>query len=180
GGYVITHLAGYHDNGIFYPAYCLNRDLHGADNNGGYEVTLTHLFKDEETYNKVWRVIVSGYPYHSAEELGVSDWSYAYQATKVAVYCVTNQANVSDYYATDEIGQSIVNLIHRLVDIGENGTNTYKTPLAEIKEVENLNLKENYYIQKYNLTSNLDISDFLVTISNFPKGTIITDINGNK
>ena len=30
------------------------------------------------------------------------------------------------------------------------------------------------------MTSNLDISDFLVTISNFPKGTIITDINGNK
>jgi hypothetical protein len=24
GGYVITHLAGYYDNGNFYPAYCMN------------------------------------------------------------------------------------------------------------------------------------------------------------
>ena len=43
GGFVITELAGYKDNGKFYPAYCLDHDLHGADGDSGYNVTLTEL-----------------------------------------------------------------------------------------------------------------------------------------
>ena len=179
GGYVITHLAGYHDNGKFYPAYCLDHDLHGVEDGNGYNVTLTQLLKDTETYNKVWRTTVAGYPYHTADELGVSDWTYAYQATKMAIYCVMGQANVNDFYATDTIGQQIVDLIKRLVNEGNNGSATYKTPVAEITKVGDVTLDGNYYIQKYNLTTNLDLSDFTLAISNFPNGTILTDLNGN-
>lgn len=179
GGYVITNLAGYHDNGKFYPAYCLDHELHGADENGGYNVTLTELIKDTETYNKVWRTTVAGYPYHTAEELGVSDWTYAYQATKMAIYCVLGQANVNSFYASDSTGQQIVDLIKRLVNEGQNGSATYKTPVAEITKVGDITLDGNYYTQKYNLTTNLDISDFSLAISGFPNGTILTDLNGN-
>ena len=146
GGYVITNLAGYHDNGKFYPAYCLDHELHGADENGGYNVTLTELIKDTETYNKVWRTTVAGYPYHTAEELGVSDWTYAYQATKMAIYCVLGQANVNSFYASDSTGQQIVDLIKRLVNEGQNGSATYKTPVAEITKVGDITLDGNYYI----------------------------------
>ena len=178
-GYVITELAGYSDNGKFYPAYCLDKDLHGVDGNAGYNVTLTELIKDTEMYNKVWRVTVASYPYNTPESLGVSDWAYAYQATKMAIYCVTGQANVNDFYADDSIGQSIVDLIRRLVNIGENGTNTYKTPLAQINTNGDTQLNGNYYVQNYNLTSNLDLSNYSIAIANFPNGTIITDTNGN-
>lgn len=130
-------------------------------------------------YNKVWRVVVAGYPYHTPESLGVSDWTYAYQATKMAVYCVTGQGNVSDFYANDSIGQSIVDLINRLVYQGEHGGETYKTSLAEIHPVGEVEFNGNYYIQKYNLTSNLDLSNYRIAITNFPAGTIITDMNGN-
>ncbi len=116
-GYVITHLAGYYDDGKFYPAYCMNRELTGARDDLSYDVTITDILKDDETYDKVWRVVTAGYPYHSYEDLGVSNWTYAYQATKVAVYCVLDQADVNDYYATDTIGKEIVALIKKLVNI---------------------------------------------------------------
>ena len=165
--YVMTPLAGYYENGTFYPAYCLQSDRHGADDRGGYDVNVTEIIKDEERYNKLWRVVVAGYPYHTAESLGVSDWKYAYQATKMAIYCVLGQSNVSDFYANDDIGQSVVNLINKLVNIGNNGTDTYKTPVSDVSEVDGITLAGDYYVQKYNLTSNLDITGYTIAISNF-------------
>ena len=90
GSYVITHLAGYYEGETFHPAYCLqrNRDGAGADDLPSYDVNINNILKDDEMYNKIWRVIVNGYPYHTADSMGLSDWKYAYQATKMAVYCV--------------------------------------------------------------------------------------------
>lgn len=84
--------------GTFYPAYCLNRDRSGADNSNSHTINLMELLKDKNNYNKVWRVVTNGYPYHSATELGVPSWEYAYQATKIAIYCVLGQADVDNYY----------------------------------------------------------------------------------
>lgn len=50
GGYVITSLAGYHENGKFYPAYCINKDKPGVDDNREYDVTLTEILSDQVTY----------------------------------------------------------------------------------------------------------------------------------
>ena len=180
GGYVITALAGYYDKENFYPAYCMNRKLHGADDNTRYDVTITEIVKDTETYNKVWRVITSGYPYQSLEKLEMPDWTYAYQATKMAVYCVTGQADVNEYYATDEIGQAIVNLIHKLVQIGENGKETYKTSLINIQAIGNPQESDNYYIQNYKINSNIKIENYKIEISNFPLKTKITNTKGEE
>lgn len=180
GGYVITHLAGYYDNGTFYPAYCMQRDLAGAGDDLSYDVTITDILGNSDTYNKVWRVVTAGYPYNSPESLGVPDWTYAYQATKMAVYCVMGQANVNDYYATDSIGQSIVDLINRLVSIGENGSNTYKTPLSNISKSGNITLDGNYYIQNYTLNSNIDIVSYDIATTGFPNGTKITGTDGTE
>ena len=181
GSYVITHLAGYYDGGTFYPAYCLQRDRDGAGIDGlpSYDVNINKILKDDETYSKIWRVIVNGYPYHTAESLGLSDWTYAYQATKMAVYCVTGLGRVDEYYADDDIGASIISAIRKLVDIGEHGTETYKTTLAEINEVDKVTLNGDYYVQKFNLTSNLDLENYTVAMSSFPNGTILADSNGN-
>ena len=66
----------------------MNKERLGADEALSYDVTITEILENTEMYNKVWRVVTNGYPYKSADELGVSDWLYAYQATKMAVYCV--------------------------------------------------------------------------------------------
>ncbi|MCR5146376.1 MAG: Cys-Gln thioester bond-forming surface protein, partial [Clostridia bacterium] len=180
GGYVITHAVGYYDNGTFYPAFCMHRDRIGVDDTHEYSVTLTELLSDQATYNRVWRVVTNGYPYKSVEEMGVRDWLYAYQATKMAVYCVTGQANVEDFYATDEIGQEIVNAINRLVDIGNNGSATYRTPVANADKSGNMYLDGNYYVQNYTVSSNIEITSYDVAMTGFPDGTIITDTNGTQ
>lgn len=180
GGYVVTSLAGYHENGNFYPAYCLNVDRPGVDENRDYSVTLTEILSDQVTYNKVWRVVRAGYPYNSPESLGVSDWRYAYQATKMAVYCVLGQSNVNGFYATDSEGEQIVDLIHRLVNEGENGTATYRTPVANMNKSGNMVLSGDYYIQNYTVSSNVDISSYEIANTNFPEGTKITNTAGTE
>ena len=178
GNYVITHLAGYYDNGNFYPAYCLNHDRPGVEDGDGYDVTLTEILSDQETYNRVWRTVVAGYPYNSPESLGVSDWRYAYQATKMAVYCALGQADVNDFFASDSTGQQIVDLIHRLVNEGQNGTSTYRTPVANIDKSGNMVLEGDYYIQNYTVSSNVEINGYNVAIANFPEGTLLTNTAG--
>lgn len=180
GNYISTHLVGYYDNGTFYPAYCMNRELPGADNSTSHTVNLMELLKDSSKYNKVWRVVTAGYPYHSAKELGVSDWKYAYQATKYAIYCVLGQADVDDFYGTDTEGKETVNLIKKLVSIGENGTETYKTPVATVSESGGLKPVGEYYVQNYRVTANVDIKSFNITISGFPEGSKITDDSGKE
>lgn len=66
----------------------------------------------------------------------------------------------------------------RLVDIGENGTDTYKTPISSINKSGSVTLSGNYYIQNYTVTANVEITKYSVAIANFPTGTIITDSAG--
>lgn len=180
GGYVRTSLAGYYDNGTFYPAFCLEREKPGVGSDREYSVTLTEILSDRDTYNKIWRVVTAGYPYKSIESLGVSDWRSAYQATKMAVYCVLGQSDINAFYADDAEGQAIVNLIHRLVNEGVNGTSTYRTPVSSINKSGNMVLSGNYYIQNYSLTANVEITNYDIATTGFPTGTLITDTAGTQ
>lgn len=98
----------------------------------------------------------------------------------MAVYCALGQCNPSDFYANDEIGQSIVNLIQRLANEGENDSTTYRTPVANINKSGNMILNGEYYIQNYTISSNVDISSYDVAMANFPNGTKITNTSGNE
>ena len=180
GGYVRTALAGYYDNGTFYPAFCIEKVKPGVDNDTQYSVTLTEILANTDTYNKIWRVVTAGYPYKSPESLGVSDWRSAYQATKMAVYCVLGQSDLNAFYADDAEGQAIINLIHRLVNEGLNGTSTYRTPVSTINKSGNMVLSGNYYIQNYSLTANLEITNYNIASTGFPNGTLITDTAGTQ
>lgn len=179
GDYAITtDLVGYYNGGTFFPAYCLNRGLNGADNSFTHNVNISRLLENDEIYNKIWRVITSGYPYKSAEELGVDDWTYAYQATKTAIYDILGQTDVNNYYGTDATGDRTVALMKKLVNIGENGTSTYKTPVATIKKSGDMFFKEDEYIQNYIVTSNVKLESFQVTTTGFQSGVKITNKSG--
>ena len=181
GDYAITtDLVGYYSGGIFFPAYCLNRGENGADNSFIHTVNISHILQNDETYNKIWRVVTAGYPYKSAEELGVDDWTYAYQATKTAIYDILGQTDVNNYYGIDETGERTVALMKKLVNIGENGISTYKTPIATIKKSGDMFLKEDEYIQNYVVTSNVEIETFNVSATGVPSKVTITNTAGEK
>lgn len=187
GDYAIsTDLVGYYEGMNFYPAYCLNRANKGADNHFTHTVNTSEILENRDLYNKIWRVIVAGYPNHTARELGVDNDSYAYQATKMAIYHIVGEytnkeiekTNINNYYGIDEIGNRTVDLMKRLVYEADNGTNTYKNPTATIVKVGNIELKDIYYIQKYKVTSNVGVKSYNPTINGFPAGTKVTNSLG--
>ena len=59
GVVVETFFAQYINNGINYPAYCLDREKQGINNDISYEVSVQNAISDV----RLWRIIINGYPY---------------------------------------------------------------------------------------------------------------------
>ena len=175
--YSICAIVGHYENGIFYPAYCLNRDLKGVGKVASYTVDVDSVITD----NKVWRAVKNGYPYKSAGEMGLSSDFDAFAVTKFAVYCLTGQADINLYIADDgdEEGQAMLRALHNLVDIGLNGSETFKN---ELKVNKSGDFKEEgeYYSLTYNVTAGSSISKYKIkSVTGIQDGDIITDVNGN-
>lgn len=81
---------------------------------------------------------------------------------------------------TDTEGKETAQLIRKLVNIGKNGTSTYRTPVTTISKTGRLKLVGDYYIQNYKVTSNVEMKSFNATITGFPSGTKITNTSGTE
>lgn len=175
-GYVITNYVVYAENGRTYPAYCMNKDLPGVDENGGYTVNLTNIIDN----NAIWRTATNGFPYKSAGELGVENDFDAYFATKHALYSILYDRDpASMYRGTDARGQKIVNAIINLTNIGRYGTATQQAPNISANKVGDIVEEANYYSQTYSVSSAISMSNYYITTANMPNGAYVSDINGN-
>ena len=110
---------------------------------------------------------MAGYPYNTPEQMGVSSVDHAYQATKMAVYCVTGQRKPEEFYAYNSNGQEIVDCIWRLYNASKNNNKAYVSPICNMKAdgdiySEKINGKE-YCVQKYNFSGNNEMPSFSVT-----------------
>lgn len=197
--YITYSIINYIDNnGDKHIAYCLDENAFGVGyvqgDVDGYEVELTKLIENE----KIWRVIVNGYPYKTPEELGVETEDDAYLATKRAVYSMVSGYTEKDVRENYRVGQKSINgqnlediqrrgekvieAICKLVNIGNNGKETIKNelkiiPIGSLEEDE----KNNCYYQRYKVSSNVEISQYSVDeIKNFPDETKIQDKNGKE
>jgi len=168
----------YVEDGKQYAAYCIMPGIDGVDELGDYTVDITKVLEDE----KLYRVIVNGFPYKTAQELGVENDYDAYMATKQAIKCILVDRDVrSNYRGKDEAGKKVVDLMERLVDIGKNGTQKYQE--ADLNISKNGNLKEegNYYTQLFSVSSSVDISNYdIVATANMPAGAFIANINNQE
>lgn len=189
------------DNGITRIAYCVNPDLKGigyiSGEVVGYDVEIKNLLSD----NKLWRALVNGYPYNSPESMGVETDDDAYLATKMAIYAIMRGNTENDIrtlyrpgkdkvegQSLEEIerrGTKVIEAICKLINIGYNGTETIQSNniLKIEKDSEFLedSLNKNYYSQKLKIKSKVECKEYYIkNISNFPAGTIITDIDGNQ
>ena len=82
-------------------------------------------------------------------------------------------------------GTKVIEAICKLINIGYNGTETIQSNdiLKIEKDSEFLedSLNKNYYSQKLKIKSKVECKEYYIkNISNFPAGTIITDIDGNQ
>ncbi len=175
--YSICNIVGYYKDNKFYPAYCLNRDLHGVGAVDSYTVDIDKIIDNEQ----VWRAVKNGYPYKTAKQMGVESEYDAFAVTKFAIYCLLGQADINLYTAeeNDSEGQAMLRALHNLVDIGKNGTETIENEL-KISKISELEEDGNYYSMTYKITGGNTISKYNIkSVSGLSNGDILTDIEGN-
>ena len=177
--YVTTTYVGYTgEDGKFYPAYCINRELPGVGETDPYTVTVTEAIQNPQ----VWRALFNGFPYRSPAELGVENDYDAFCATKQAIYSVLYGFDpTTRYRGTDDRGVKIVNAIINIVNSARNGTNVYVAPQVSLNKVGSLTKEGNYYTQTFSVSSNVPLRDYYVyQIAGLPSGSYFADTNGNQ
>lgn len=175
--YSVCSIVGYYTENKFYPAYCLNRDLHGVGYVDSYTVDIDNVIEN----NQVWRAVKNGYPYKTANEMGLESDYDAFAVTKFAVYCLLGQADINLYTAdeNDSEGQAMLRALHNLVDIGKNQTDTFTNEL-KISKITDLIEDGDYYSITYKVNAGSTISKYNIkSVSGLSNGDLLTDINGN-
>ncbi len=178
--YIITHYVGYYENGVFHPAYCLNKDLPGVDESLSYDVTIQEAIQNDA----VWRVLYKGFPYNNPQSLGLDEDWQAFFATKQAIYAVLDGRDSNRYQGSDELGNRIVNAIRTLTEYGRNGTETRRTPVLNISTIKAASvdsLDSNYISQIFKIDSPINSKDIRIYINGeqAPEGSLLTDMNNN-
>lgn len=168
----------YNNNGVEYPAYCINPELPGVGEYPGYQVTVEDVVNNPQ----VWRVITQGYPYKTLEQLGLNDEDEAYTATKQAIYCVINNYSLSRYGAVGEEGVRTLNAMTKMVEYARNSNETKPSnniKILESSEWELDNTNQNI-VKTFEIKTECSSPEFEINIQNNKEETIkILDINGN-
>lgn len=175
--YSVCSIVGYYKENKFYPAYCLNRDLHGVGYVNSYTVDIDNVIENSQ----VWRAVKNGYPYKTASEMGLESDYDAFAVTKFAVYCLLGQADINLYTAdeNDAEGQAMLRALRNLVDIGINQTDIFSDEL-KISKVTDLIEDGNYYSITYKVNAGNTISKYKIkSVSGLTNGELLTDVNGN-
>lgn len=178
--YITTTYTTYTEGGKEYPAYCLNKEYPGVGELDGYTVDVTSVLDNVQ----VWRTIINGFPYKSAGELGLANDLEAFQATKQAVYCILYGFDPVTRYrgaeqGADARGDAIKRAIVNIVNEGRYGSQTPSDPSVTLSNSGSLYEDGNYYTQKINVSSTVEMSNYIITATaNLPQGTIITNSNG--
>ena len=173
-GSIKCSIVGYERNNQFYPVYCLDGGLPGAETEE-YTVNISDYINNE----KVWRIVTNGYPYNN---MGLSD-DDAYMVTKIAIYCVTGNADFSRYTydetkpVTVQTYQALKNLVEV---VAEDESIQRQTGTITITKEGEWRENGNYYSQDFKVQSKLEEEKYEVKdLSGFPSGTIITDLQNS-
>jgi len=180
---VLTHYVVYNENGKQYPAYCLNVNLHGVDDNDSYGVEVGDMSQIANN-QAVWRVLLNGFPYKSAREMGLDNDYQAFAVTKQAVYSVLDGRDTNRYFGANEVGNRMANKIRELAAIGRNGTQTYTDPVisATANSSAGVDNKDSKYVsQTFTVNSSVNMKDIQIILNgaSAPEGTKVTDTNNN-
>lgn len=178
-----SEYAQYVQDGISYPAYCLDREKQGVNGQISYNVSINEKIADLG----LWRIIINAYPYKSLQELGCATKEEAFMATKQAVYCYIHGNNVNDYSAIGEAGQRTLNALHKIINDAAKSTETQISNKVDIiKEDKQFTIdsKQPEYVYKlYSIKAKTTISNYQITLNKIgeklPEGIKVTDVNNN-
>ena len=162
---VKAYYAQYENDGISYPAYCLDKTKQGVSDELSYSVSVQDAINDIG----LWRVIINGYPYKTIDELGVANKEEAFTATKQAIYCYLHENKPEDY---EPIGEAGVRTLNALTNIYNNSLNSTETKISNTISIHpdssswiQDNLKSNYISKTYSINSQAQISSYNISFS---------------
>lgn len=171
-------------NGVSYPAYCMDRTKPGAEK-GSYNVTTQNTLQDV----KLWRIIINGYPYKSLKELGVENQWEAFTATKQAVYCHLHGKRIERFGSIGtDAGDRTLNALKMILTDAANSTETKVSSTITINRISSKweqDSKEKEYVSKtYQATAEAEMQKYKVQLTRAnakDMGDIrITDENNNE
>lgn len=165
----------YINDGIEYPAYCLDKTKPGAESSP-YTVSVNQMINDVG----LWRRIVNGYPYKSIQELGVANKEEAFTATKQAIYCYIHGNNPNDYEPIGEAGERTLNCMKQIITNSQNSSETKIANNVKVNKGEDEwkqdKIDSQYLSKEYSILSPPEIQDYKIKITNENK----IDIGGIK
>lgn len=148
-----TTIAKVDIGGEKYPAYCLNVEKHGVGSHGytEYELQMGKLINNQ----KVYSVLMNGYPNKTKEELGLKTEEEAFTATKQAVYTELYGRNIDQYSPVDtEEGRRTYNAYKNIVENARKNNYIYKEGIIEVKEVSQWEEKSRILEKSIQILSN--------------------------
>ena len=173
----------YTENGVHYPAYCMDKTKPGAE-------TEPYTVSVEEAVNDVglWRRIINGYPYKTIQELGVASKEEAFTATKQAIYCYIHKNNINDYGPIGEAGTRTLNAMKKIIQDAENSTETKISNTITINKDtskwEQDKIEKDYVSKTYSVTALASIQNYKITLTKENAenlgGIKLTDLNNNE
>ena len=183
GMIVKVNYVQYMQDGIEYPAYCMDKTKQGVENIP-YTVSVQSAIQDVG----LWRVIINGYPYKTIQELGVANKEEAFTATKQAVYCYIHGNNPNDYGAIGEAGERTLNAMKKVISDAQNSSETKISSTITInknddkwKQDEN---EKNYVSKTYTISALASIEKYKITVTKENGqdigGIKLTDINNKE
>ena len=155
----------YQNNGVCYPAYCMDKTKPGAETEP-YEVSVKELIKDLE----LWKIIINGYPYKSFEQLGVANKEEAFTATKQAIYCYIHKNNPNDYTAIGKAGERTLNALKGILESAKNSNETQISNTININrntlKWEQDKIDKEYVSRTYSVESKGNINEYQIYLKN--------------
>lgn len=173
----------YIQDGVEYPAYCMDKTKPGAETTP-YTVSIQSAIQDVG----LWRRIINGYPYKTIQELGVANKEEAFTATKQAIYCYIHGNNPDDYGAIGEEGERTLNAMKKIINDAQNSsetkissTITINKNMEEWKQDEN---EKNYLSKTYMISAGATVEKYKIIITKENGqdlgGIKLTDINNQE
>lgn len=173
----------YIQDGVEYPAYCMDKTKPGAETTP-YMVSIQSAIQDVG----LWRRIINGYPYKTIQELGVANKEEAFTATKQAIYCYIHGNNPDDYGAIGEAGERTLNAMKKIINDAQNSsetkissTITISKNMEEWKQDEN---EKNYLSKTYMISAGATVEKYKIIITKENGqdlgGIKLTDINNQE
>lgn len=164
GAIVKVSYIQYSDNGVNYPAYCMDKTKPGAET-GSYTVSVQEAINDVG----LWRRIINGYPYKTIKELGVANEKEAFTATKQAIYCYIHGNNPQDYEGIGKAGERTLDAMYKIINNANNSNETKISSTIQINPVQNEwkqdEIDKQYASKIFEVKANAIIKNYKIAIT---------------